>query len=75
MSEGVMAATIGDHVVGPAHRGLGRPKKLTDAELMSLAVVGARSEHHWLRMCFGRLNHLFPYLESVGTGRLPWALW
>ena len=34
-----MAATIGDHVVGPAHRGLGRPKKLTDAELMSLAVA------------------------------------
>jgi hypothetical protein len=25
-------------------------------------LLGARSEHHWLRMCYGRLGHLFPYL-------------
>jgi hypothetical protein len=25
-------------------------------------LPGARSEHHWLRMCYARLGHLFPYL-------------
>jgi len=25
-------------------------------------LPGARSEHHWLRMCYCRLGHLFPYL-------------
>ena len=25
-------------------------------------LLGARSEHHWLRMCYARLGHLFPYL-------------
>jgi hypothetical protein len=47
-------------------RGPSRPKKLSDAELACLAVaqvlLGARSEHHWLRMCYARLGHLFPYL-------------
>ena len=46
----------------------GHPKKLADAELVCLAVaqvlLGARSEHHWLRMCYGRLGHLFPYLPE-----------
>jgi len=41
-------------------------RKLSDAELACLAVAqvlpGARSEHHWLRMCYARLGHLFPYL-------------
>jgi hypothetical protein len=41
---------------------------LSDAELVCLAVaqvlLGARSEHHWLRMCYGRLGHLFPYLPK-----------
>lgn len=59
---------IDDHVI-PAHRrGPGRPKRLSDAELVCLAVaqvlLGARSEHHWLRMCYGRLGHLFPYLPK-----------
>jgi len=27
-------------------------------------LLGARSEHHWLRMCYGRLGHLFPYLPK-----------
>ena len=57
---------IDDHVVPPARRGRGQRKQLTDAELVCLAVaqvlLGARSEHHWLRMCYGRLGHLFPYL-------------
>jgi len=27
-------------------------------------LLGARSEHHWLRLCHGRLGHLFPYLPN-----------
>ena len=46
----------------------GQPKRLSDAELACLAVaqvlLGARSEHHWLRMCYARLGHLFPYLPK-----------
>src|SRR5215831_5330482 len=59
---------IDDHVIPSARRRPGRPKRLTDAELVCLAVaqvlLGARSEHHWLRMCYGRLGHLFPYLPK-----------
>jgi hypothetical protein len=59
---------VDDHVVPPQRRRPGRPKKLSDAELVCLAVaqvlLGARSEHHWLRMCYGRLGHLFPYLPN-----------
>lgn len=59
---------VDDHVVPPRQRRPGRPKKLTDAELVCLAVaqvlLGARSEHHWLRMCYGRLGHLFPNLPK-----------
>jgi hypothetical protein len=57
---------IDDHVIPSAGRRAGAPRRLTDAELICLAVaqvlLGARSEHHWLRMCCGRLGHLFPYL-------------
>jgi hypothetical protein len=27
-------------------------------------LLGARSEHHWLRMCYARLGHLCPYLPK-----------
>ena len=57
---------IDDHVIEAGRRRPGHPKRLTDAELVCLAVaqvlLGARSEHHWLRLCYGRLGHLFPYL-------------
>ena len=57
---------IDDHIIETGPRRPGRPKQLTDAELVCLAVaqvlLGARSEHHWLRLCYGRLGHLFPYL-------------
>ena len=47
----------------------GRPKQLSDSELVCLAVaqvlLGARSEHHWLRLCYARLGHLFPYLPEA----------
>jgi hypothetical protein len=37
-------------------------------ELVCLAaaqvLLCARSEHHWLRMCYARLGHLFPYLPK-----------
>ena len=59
---------IDDHVIPSGQRRAGRPKKLSDAELACLAVaqvlLGARSEHHWLRMCRARLGHLFPYLPK-----------
>jgi len=59
---------IDDHVIPEHRRGPGRPKRLTDAELVCLAVaqvlLGARSEHHWVRMCYCRLGHLFPYLPK-----------
>jgi hypothetical protein len=59
---------IDDHVLQPGRRRPGHPKRLTDAELVCLAVaqvlLGARSEHHWLRMCRARLGHLFPYLPK-----------
>ena len=57
---------IDDHVIPSAQRRPGRPKKLPDSELVCLAVaqvlLGARSEHHWLRVCYARLGPLFPYL-------------
>jgi Transposase DDE domain len=59
---------IDDHVIPTGRRGPGQPKKLTDAELVCLAVaqvlLGAKSEHHWLRMCYARLGHLFPCLPK-----------
>lgn len=59
---------IDDHVVPARRRGRGRPKQLSDAELVCLAVaqvlLGARSERHWLRLCRSRLSHLFPYLPT-----------
>lgn len=54
---------IDDHVIPPRQRRPGRPKKLTDAELVCLAVaqvlLGALSEHHWLRTCYARLYTCF----------------
>jgi hypothetical protein len=60
---------VDDHVIpAEGRRRPGRPKKLTDAELAYLAVaqvlLGARSEHHWMRTCHARLWHLFPYLPN-----------
>jgi hypothetical protein len=54
-------------LLGPRRR-VGRPPKLSDAALVSLAVaqvlLGARSERHWLRMVTRRLGHLFPYIPQ-----------
>jgi hypothetical protein len=52
-----------DELLGP-RRGPGHPPKLSDAELVCLAVaqvlLGARSERHWPRFVRDRLGHLFP---------------
>jgi hypothetical protein len=54
-----------DELLEP-RRGPGRPPKLSDAELLCLAVaqvlLGYRSERRWLRAVTGRLGHLFPYV-------------
>ena len=59
---------IDDHAIPSGECRPGQPKRLSDAELVCLAVaqvlLGARSEHHWLRMCYCRLGHLFPYLPE-----------
>jgi hypothetical protein len=56
-----------DELLGP-RRGPGHPPKLSDAELVCLAVaqvlLGARSERHWRRFVRDRLGHLFPYVPG-----------
>jgi hypothetical protein len=58
---------IDDHVV-PARQGRGRRPRLTDAELVCLAVaqvlLGFDSEHRWIRFAYCRLGHLFRYLPN-----------
>jgi hypothetical protein len=56
-----------DELLGP-RRGPGRKPKLSDAELVCLAVaqvlLGGDSERRWLRLASRRLGHLFPYLPT-----------
>jgi hypothetical protein len=56
-----------DDLFGP-RKGPGRPPKLSDAELVCLAVaqvlLGWDSERRWLRFADRRLGHLFPYLPT-----------
>ncbi|MGF6941787.1 hypothetical protein BKA18_001579 [Streptomyces auratus] len=55
-----------DHVA--PRRRIGRPPKLTDAELLCLAVaqvlLGFASAGHWIRFAPARLGHLFRYLPQ-----------
>ena len=59
-----------DDLLGPDSRAghPGRKPRLSDAELVCLAVaqvlLGCHGEHRWLRLCYGRLGHLFPYLPK-----------
>jgi hypothetical protein len=59
-----------DELLGPNCRAghPGRKPRLSDAELVCLAVaqvlLGCHSEHRWLRFCYSRLGHLFPYLPN-----------
>lgn len=50
----------------PARRSVGRPPKISDSELITLAVaqilLDCHSERRFLRLAHQRLGHLFPYL-------------
>lgn len=67
-------AFVDDHVA--PRRRIGRPPKLSDAELVCLAVaqalLGFPSARHWIRFAHARLRHLFPNLpqQSGYTKRL-----
>lgn len=56
-----------DDLIGPRRRP-GRPARLSDAELVCLAItqvlLGCHSERRWLRFARRRLGHLFPYLPG-----------
>lgn len=58
---------IDDHVV-PPRRGRGRRPRLTDAELVTLAVaqalLGYHSEHRWIRFALVNLRGMFRYLPK-----------
>jgi len=59
-----------DELFGP-RTGPGRRPKLSDAELVCLAVaqvlLGFASERRWLRFARTRLGHLFPYLPTASA--------
>src|SRR5664280_1920368 len=56
---------IDDHVA-PPRQGRGRRPRLTDAELVCLAVaqvlLGFDCEHRWIRFAYCQLGQLFRYL-------------
>ena len=63
-----------DDFLGPRHRGRGRPPKLTDAELITLAVaqvlLGMPNDRQFLALARWRLGHLFPLLiDQSGYNR------
>ena len=55
-----------DRLTPPERRRPARRKKLSEAELLCLAVapvlLGFPSQHHWIRFARCRLGHLFPSL-------------
>lgn len=60
---------VDDHLAAArGRRRVGRPPRLSDSELVCLAVaqvlLGFSSQHRWLRFCHRRLGHLFPYLPQ-----------
>ena len=63
-----------DDFLGPRHRGPGRPPKLTDAELITLAVaqvsLGMPNDRQFLALAGHRLRHLFRRLiDQSGYNR------
>src|SRR5664280_2399871 len=62
-----LCVEIDDHVA-PPRQGRGRRPRLTDAELVCLAVaqvlLGFDCEHRWIRFAYCRLGHLFHYLPN-----------
>ena len=59
---------VDDQILPPERRRPGRPKRLTDAELVCLAVaqvmLDCPSQADWLRFCYCRLGGMFPYLPK-----------
>lgn len=61
---------LDDHVLGSGggRRGRGRPRTLSDAEAVCVAVaqvlLRCDQERYWLRVAAGRIGHLFPRLPS-----------
>ncbi len=57
------------------HRGMGRPPRLSDSELVTLAVaqalLGFHSETRWLRYANVHLVSMFPYLPQQCTAAAP----
>jgi len=63
-----------DDFLGPRHQGPGRPPKLTDSELITLAVaqvlLGVPNDRQFLALARWRLAHLFPRLiDQSGYNR------
>src|SRR5215210_1974824 len=63
-----------DDFLGPRHRGPGRPPKLTDSELITLAVaqvlLAMPNDRQFLALARWRLAHLFPRLiDQSGYNR------
>jgi hypothetical protein len=63
-----------DDFLGPRRRGPGRPPKLTDSELITLAVaqvlLGMANDRQFLALARWRLGHLFPRLiDQSGYNR------
>ena len=59
---------VDDQILPVERRRPGRPKQLTDAELVCLAVaqvmLDCPSQARWLRFCYCRLGKMFPYLPK-----------
>ena len=59
---------VDDQILPAERRRPGRPKRLTDAELVCLAVaqvmLDCPSQARWLRFCYCRLGGMFPYLPK-----------
>lgn len=59
---------IDDHIIGSRRRRRGRQPRLTDGELVCLAVaqvlLNFPSERHWLRYARRHLGRAFPYLPD-----------
>jgi hypothetical protein len=55
--------------LAPWRPGTGITPRLSDAELVTLAVMqallGFTSEARWLRHAHSHLRHLFPYLSAI----------
>jgi hypothetical protein len=63
-----------DDFLGPRHQGRGRPPKVTDSELITLAVaqvlLGVPNDRQFLALARWRLSHLFPQLiDQSGYNR------